>query len=86
MSLLSEEIAAFDRMKADLEAEHFGQWVLFKGAMLVGAFETFEATAERALDEFGNGPYLIRQIGAGPIHLSASVTLRPLRASDAGRV
>ena len=83
MSLLGDEIAAYDRLRADLEAEHFGRWVVFKGHELISTFESFDAAATEALNRFGDGPYLIRQVGAAPIRLPTAIMLRPARASDA---
>jgi hypothetical protein len=40
---------------------------------LVALYSTFEAAAEEAVRRFGRGPYLIRQIGAPPLILPASV-------------
>ncbi|HEX3916220.1 MAG TPA: hypothetical protein VHW60_02695 [Caulobacteraceae bacterium] len=86
MSALSEEIAAFDRSKADLEAGHFGEWVVFRDAALVGLYASFEEAASDAVGRFDKGPYLIRQVGAAPVNLPASVIYRPAHAPDPGRV
>lgn len=86
MSTLTDEIAAFDRQKADLEAEHFGQWVVFKSGALVGIFDSFDAAASDAVERFERGPYLIRQVGAAPVNLPASVMYRPANAPDSGRI
>ena len=86
MALLTEDIVAFDRMKADLEAEHFGDWVLFKDGVLVRTFSTFEEAASEAVDRFERGPYLIRQVGASAVNLPAAVMFRPAHAPDASGV
>ncbi|HEY2356776.1 MAG TPA: hypothetical protein VGH86_04945 [Phenylobacterium sp.] len=36
--MLTADIAAFDRMKSDLEAEHWHEWVLFHRGQFVDAF------------------------------------------------
>jgi len=77
MSTIDDEIAAYDAMRQDLESNHMGKWVLFHGGELAGTFETFEATAEEAVRRFGRGPYLIRQVGAPPLVLPASVMYNP---------
>lgn len=76
MTELDRNLAAFEKMRPDLEAHHNGQWVLFHKGAFVAAFPTFENTAEEAVRRFGGGPYLIKQVGAPPITLPASVAYR----------
>ncbi len=78
MAELSEEIAAYEQMRGDLEAKHLGKWVLVYDKNLVGIYDTFEAAADVAVRKFGRGPYLIRQIGAPPLTLPASVMYHPV--------
>lgn len=80
MARLNDEITAYDRMRADLETQHNGQWVVIRDGALQGAYDEFEAAAEEAVRRFGRGPYLIRQVGAGPLVLPASVQFRPVHA------
>ncbi len=77
MAKLSEEIAAYERRRGELEMDYLGKWVVFHDEELVGTYETFEAAAEAAVERFGRGPYLIRQVGAPPIQLPASILYRP---------
>ena len=74
---LSAEIEAFKRLQEGLEADHMGKWVLLHDQQVIGFYESFEVAASEAVDRFGNGPFLIRQIGAEPITLPASVMYRP---------
>jgi hypothetical protein len=80
MAHLSEEIAAYEAMRPDLEAEHLGMWALVHDRKLAGIFESFDLAAQDAVKRFGRGPYLIRQIGAPPIVLPASVMYQPVHA------
>jgi hypothetical protein len=73
MAEIDTEIAAYDAMREKLEGEHMGKWVLLREQKLIGVYNTFEAAAEIAVREFGRGPYLIRQIGAPPVTLPASL-------------
>lgn len=73
MAELKVEIAAYERLQADLEASHLGKWVLVHDEKPQGFFETFEQAAAEAVTNFGRGPYLIRQIGAPSVTLPASV-------------
>ena len=82
MTMLSEQISAYERMRNILETDHFGKWVVFHNGELVDTYESFEAAAEDAIRQFGRGPYLIRQVGAGLATLPASVLYRPVHAND----
>lgn len=70
---LDREIAAYETMRADLENQHMGEWALIFDEKLVGVYPSFEEAAQVAVHEFGRGPYLIRQIGAPPVTMPASV-------------
>jgi len=80
--LLEREMAAFERKRSVLEADHNGAWVVLHEDALVGAFASFEAAAEEAVRRYGRGPYLIRQVGAPPIVLPASVVFNSVRGAD----
>ena len=77
MAEINEEIAAYDRMREDLEARLMGKWVLIHDGQLVAQHDSFEAAAADAVGRFGRGPYLIRQVGAPPVTLPASVMYHP---------
>ena len=78
MEVLSQEIAVYEGMQDRLEMDHFGKWVVVHEEELVGTYGTFEDAADEAIRRFGRGPYLIRQVGAGPVTLPASVLYRPV--------
>lgn len=78
MSEIKEEIAAYDKIRAQLEEEHMGEWVLFHDLQLVGTYKSFDGAAEDAVKKFGRGPYLIRQVGAPALTLPASVMYAPV--------
>ena len=78
MGVLSREIAAYEGMRDWLETDYFGKWVVVYDEELVGTYETFSDAAHVAVRRFGRGPYLIRQIGAPPITLPASIQYRPV--------
>ena len=77
---LSRQMAVYDEMRANLEADHFGKWIVMYDEQLAGTYESFEEAAEEAVCRFGRGPYLIRQVGSGPITLPASVLYRQVNA------
>lgn len=78
MADIQAEIAAYEAMRAELEAKYLGKWVLVHDGQLVSVYESFEAAAEDAVSKFGSGSYLIRQVGAPPLTLPASVLYVPV--------
>ena len=66
---IQDEIKAYEKEQAHLEAELFGKWVLFHNGELVDSFEDFQDVADAAVRQFGRGPYLIRQVGAPPPYM-----------------
>jgi hypothetical protein len=84
MASLKADIAAFDRMRGELEARHRNEWALFHGGAFVSVFPDFEAAATVAVDRFDQGPFLIRQIGAEAIQLPGGMVFRPAHALDTG--
>ena len=82
MAALTKEIAAYERMRDYLETDHFGEWVVLHDEELIGTYESFEVAADDAVQRFGRGPYLIRQVGESPLTLPASVLYRPVYADS----
>jgi hypothetical protein len=86
MTDLKQDIATYERLRPELESAHMGKWVLIHDDRLVNVFPTFDAAAAAAVKEFGRGPYLIRQVGAPPVTLPASVMFRPVHEKDSLRI
>jgi hypothetical protein len=82
MAELDEEIAAFEMLRADIEARQSGKWVLIHRRDLIGMFDSFDLAAQEAVSRFGRGPYLIRQIGGPAVILPASVMYTFAHARD----
>jgi hypothetical protein len=80
MADVKSDIAAYEKMQAELEERHMGKWVLFHDEAFIAAYSSFEAAAEDAVLRFGRGPYLIKQVGASPLTLPASVMFKPVYA------
>lgn len=78
MAPVNEDIKIYEELREKLEAEAMGKWVVIHELKLVGIFDSLETAAEDAVSKFGRGPYLIRQIGAPPVTLPASVVFFPL--------
>jgi hypothetical protein len=73
---LETEIKAYEKKLSELEKSYSGKFVVFKGEDFIGAWDTIDAAATQAVMLFGHGPYLIRQVGAPPLTLPASVFFR----------
>ena len=76
MVTLLENIAVYDQRRDVLETEYLGKWVLFHNGEFIGAYDDFQDVANEAVTRFGRGPYLIREVGAPPLTLPASVQYR----------
>ena len=63
MDELTQEYAAYDAKREELEAAHFGEYVLIKGEKIVGTYDTLDDALRVAVKRFGRGPYLIEEIG-----------------------
>ena len=81
---LTEDISAYEAMQNRLERDHFGEWVVVHDKRLASVHPSFGSAAEFAVAHFGRGPYLIRQVGAGPVSLPASVLCRPVSGHVTG--
>jgi hypothetical protein len=49
MAELRDEIAAYDRMHADLEAAHLGEWALVHDEELIGTYSKYPPAKPGAL-------------------------------------
>lgn len=70
---IGSEIDAFTDIQSQLEADHMGEWIVMRRREVIGYYASFDAAATDAVSRFGRGPYLIREIGAGPLMLPLSV-------------
>ena len=73
---LSRQIVAYEKMRSDLETDNFGKWVVFYDEELVGTYDTDREAVGAAIERFGRGPYLIRQVSVMPVPPLASVIYR----------
>lgn len=81
MTVLKDDIASFERMRRELEAHHFNEWVVFYRGQFVAVFPDFETAASVAVEQFENGPYLIRQVGApAAVQLPGGMIFTPAHA------
>ncbi len=78
---IEQEIAAYEALRVNLELHHTGQWAVVHDEALVGLYPSFDEAARDAVKRFGGGPYLIREIGAAPFTLPASVLYRAVQGN-----
>ena len=67
---LEQNIAAYERMREQLEVEHMGQWVVVDNEQLINAFDDFQDAADLVIEKIGPG-CLLRQVGRPPAQLPA---------------
>ena len=80
---LQKELALYAKKQAEFEKHHDGKFVLIHDEDFIGAFDTFDNAAKEAIKLFGDGPYLIRQVGMDySIKMPASVAFRPIHAAN----
>lgn len=73
---LNENIKAYEAVQAEMEQHHMHKYVVFYNCQFIDAFDDFNNAMEDAAARYGRGPYLIREVGGGPIRLPASLTYR----------
>jgi hypothetical protein len=60
--ILQTELRFYERNKSDYLKNYKGQFVLIKGERLIGAFTTDAEAYKAGLEQFGNQPFLIKQV------------------------
>jgi len=78
---IEREIAAYEALRVNLELQHTGKWALVHDEKLIDLYDSFDGAAQDAVKLFGSGPYLIKEIGAAPFTLPASVLYRALQSN-----
>jgi len=71
--VLEQEIATFEREKERLQKEHTGKFVLVFGDAVIDTFDTFDSASAEGLRQFGQGPFLIRQVGRANLDISVAL-------------
>jgi len=61
-TLLDEELRTYEKHRAKLLSDSEGKYVLVKGQRLVDVYESQEEALKRGYQEFGNEPFLVKQI------------------------
>jgi hypothetical protein len=59
---LDPELAYFNDHRAEWLSHYAGKFALVKDETLVGTFTTFNEAYAAAVEKFGKGPFLIRQV------------------------
>ncbi len=61
---LEQEIATFERLKAQLVENHSGKFALIKGEEFIDAFDTPDNAYQEGIRRFGREPFLVKRIRA----------------------
>jgi hypothetical protein len=64
----AEELATYERHRADLERDHMGKVALLRGRELVGVHSTLEAADRDGVARFGLQKFMLYEIG-DPVHV-----------------
>lgn len=75
--LLAETDLYKQRMEQFVQ-EHNREWVVIHKKEIAGFYQDFQEAAANAIQRFGRGPYLIKQIGAPQTSMPQSVFTRPM--------
>ncbi len=59
---ITAEVEAFLRERASLQVTHAHQWVVFADRRFQGAFDRYEGAARFAVTNFGDAPFLVRNV------------------------
>ena len=62
--ILDDNIQIFLEMSDELNQHHAGKFVLIYNGKFIASYDNFDNAAKDAVEKFGIGPYLIRQVGA----------------------
>jgi hypothetical protein len=60
--ILAQELAAYARHKDAMLGSNASRWVLIKGDLVVAYFDTSGDAIEAGYRQFGNVPFLVKQI------------------------
>jgi len=66
--ILDADIAAFEKLREELERIHLDQFALFFEGKFLGVYPDFDSAGRAALAKSKSGPFFIQQIGS-PIGL-----------------
>jgi hypothetical protein len=72
--VLDADIAAFEKLREELERTHLDQFALFFEGKFVGVYPDFDSAGRAALSRSRKGPFFIQQIGT-PIGLDPDTAM-----------
>ena len=77
-NMLVVETDLYKQRMEEFVQEHNMEWVVIHKKEIVGFYQDFQEAAANAIQRFGRGPYLIKQIGAPEASIRPSVFTRPM--------
>ena len=60
--MLERELEHFEAHRAEWLVHHEGKFALIRGDQLQGVYDTADAAYEAGVDQWGNVPFLVKQI------------------------
>ncbi len=80
---LDDNIKVFISMSERLERDYPGKVVLIYNGNFCGSYDSVDSAAREAIKNFGEGPYLIRQVGMPrEMTMPASIAYKPHYANN----
>ena len=76
------EMALYEKHRKQFEQNHLWEWVVIHDNNIIGFYKEFQEAAQIAVERFGRGPYLIKEVGRTSPPLPASVLYRPFYADS----
>ena len=68
---LESQIAKFNSMHVELEAQYPHQWVIIHNEEFIGVYPTYNEALVKAVEAYGNGPYLLQCLSEEPVYIPA---------------
>ena len=62
--VLEQELATFEKLKAELLKAHTGKFALIKGEDFIGAFDNPANAYQEGVNRFGKDTFLVKRISA----------------------
>ena len=72
------ETDLYKQREDEFVREHNMEWVVIHKKEIAGFYRDFQEAAANAIQRFGRGPYLIKQIGAPEATIGLPVFTRPM--------
>ncbi len=80
---LKENIKSYETSLTEMKKHYMGKFVVFYDGKFIESFDTADSAGKAAIERYGGGPYLIRQVGAPTSYrMPTSVMYQPIHADN----